>query len=643
MKEFFYTQKQNILIWVAFFITIGSISYFLLPFEPNVIIFSIISLLISLFIILFKRNFLIIFLSFIFGFIYPLIFARTINTFKISHNYKNISVYGEIEDINYEKDKTKIIFKVIESKISDKPFKVKLSSNQNLDLKVGDRLIAKISLFKPNSKSDPASFDYARFLYFNSITATGFLDEYLKEENVNSDNIIKKLRLYIHKKANSFLTDSLFLGYKNTIPKEEKEVWLKSGIGHIWSISGLHITIISIISFFIFFNIFRLISPITKRFPARYPTSFITIFFIFLYLLISGSNVSTIRAVLSAFIIFVAFILNRYSVSIRTMSIVYLITYLFNPHFLMQASFQLSFSAVIGIIFIVEKIRNNNKNLKNKLKVFLSIPIISSIFTLPFLAIHFHYFPLFSLIGNIIILPIFSFIVMPLVFLGTILSLFDFKLINRFTINIYNYIYTNLDFMLSKISYTEIKIPFISNTSMLFIITGLFFIIAIINIDKNKFTKNANLIIGSSFIILGLILSFFTKKPLFYITLDHELIAVLDEDNLKFNKTKSSNHFFIFNNWKYMNNEELNTQNLKYNCKKGLCLYKTDKWTIAYTKRFKTLEKNLIKLCKDKNITYIASYFDIEAKECNKKILKDAFVIYESGKVEYIKQNRIWN
>ena len=205
MKEFFYTQKQNILIWVAFFITIGSISYFLLPFEPNIIIFSIISLLISLFIILFKRNFLIIFLSFIFGFIYPLIFARTINTFKISHNYKNISVYGEIEDINYEKDKTKIIFKVIKSKISDKPFKVKLSSNQNLDLKVGDRLIAKISLFKPNSKSDPASFDYARFLYFNSITATGFLDEYLKEENANSDNIIKKLRLYIHKKANSFL------------------------------------------------------------------------------------------------------------------------------------------------------------------------------------------------------------------------------------------------------------------------------------------------------------------------------------------------------------------------------------------------------------------------------------------------------
>ena len=134
MKEFFYTQKQNILIWIAFFITIGSISYFLLPFEPNIIIFSIISFLISLFIILFKRNFLIIFLSFIFGFIYPLIFARTINTFKISHNYKNISVYGEIEDINYEKDKTKIIFKVIESKISNKPFKVKLSSNQNLDL-----------------------------------------------------------------------------------------------------------------------------------------------------------------------------------------------------------------------------------------------------------------------------------------------------------------------------------------------------------------------------------------------------------------------------------------------------------------------------------------------------------------------------
>lgn len=643
MKEFIHTQKQNILTWIAFFITIGSVFYFLLPFEPNIIKFSIFSFLISLFIFFFKRKLLIIFLSFIFGFIYPSIFAKTINTFKIPHNYKNIYVYGEIEDINYEKDKTKIIFKIIKSKISDKAFKVKLSTNKIHDLKIGDKIFAKISIFKPNSKSDPASFDYARFSYFNSITATGFLNEYSKDEFFNSKNLIKKFRTYIHNKANSFLTDSLFLGYKDTISKNEKEIWSQFGIGHVWSISGLHITIVSTIFFFIFFNIFRLISPITKRFPAIYPASFTTIIFIFLYLLISGSNISTMRAVFSALIVFIALIFKRNSVNIRTISFVYLIIYLLNPHFLMQPSFQLSFSAVIGIIFIIEKLKNNNKNFKNKLKVFLSIPLISSIFTLPFLAIHFHYFPFLSIIGNITLLPIFSFIIMPLVFLGTFLSLFDFKYVNTFTINIYNYIYTNMEFILSKIPYTEIKIPFISNLSIFFILTGLFLIVVIINIDKNKFTRNANIILGSSFILIGLISSLFTQKPLFYITNDHELIGVLDGDNLRFNKTKSSNHFFVFNNWKYMNNEKTNTPNLKYSCKGGLCLYKTDKWTIAYTKRFKTLEENLLKLCKNKSITYIASYFNIDSKECNKKVLKDAFFIYKSGKIEYIKQNRIWN
>ena len=641
MKEFFNNQKQNTLIWITFFITFGSVIFFLISFEPNIIKFSIFSFFITLCLFFLRKTFIIYFLSFVFGFIYPSIFAHKINTFKIYNNYRNLHVYGEIKEINYEKEKTKILLQ-----ISNKPFKVKISSNKNIDLKIGDKIYAKISLFKPNSKSDPASFDYQRFSYFNGITGTGFINEYSKDtRNIESENIIKQLRRFIHIKANSFLTDSLFLGYKNTISKNEKEVWLKAGIGHIWSISGLHITIISTILYLIFFNIIRLIPQITKRLPAIYPASFITMICIFIYLMLSGSSISTIRATISALIVFIALIFKRASIDIRTISFVYLIIYLLNPHFLMQPAFQLSFSAVIGIVFLIEKIKNNeeNKNLKHKFKLFILIPLISSIFTLPFLAINFHYFPSLSLIGNILILPIFSFIIMPLVFIGTILSLFDLYFINKLTINVYNYIYNNLDFILSKIPYTEIKIPFISNISMFFIITGLFFIVAIINIDKNKFTRNANKIIGILFILIGLILCVFTKKPLFYITDDHELIAVSDNGLLKFNKIKSSNHFFVFNNWKYMNNENQNTPNLKYNCKGGLCLYKTKNWTIAYTKQYKTLEKNLINLCKDNNVTYIASYLDIEAQECNKKILKDAFVIYSSGKIEYIKQKRIWN
>lgn len=53
--------------------------------------------------------------------------------------------------------------------------------------------------------------------------------------------------------------------------------------------------------------------------------------------------------------------------------------------------------------------------------------------------------------------------------------------------------------------------------------------------------------------------------------------------------------------------------------------------------------KNISGLCRDENIDYIVSYFDIDAPKCNNKILRGGIVIYKSGRIKYIKSNRPWH
>ena len=133
------------------------------------------------------------------------------------------------------------------------------------------------------------------------------------------------------------------------------------------------------------------------------------------------------------------------------------------------------------------------------------------------------------------------------------------------------------------------------------------------------------------------------ETPIFYATDDHELIGMVYDSKLEFNKARASNHYFAFNTFRKLNNEAAQDTNIRRKCPGGVCIYESEKWTLAYIQKFVPLHKNIVKLCRDENIDFIVSYFDISAPKCNHKILHNGFVIYKSGKVEYTPTNRWWN
>ena len=260
-----------------------------------------------------------------------------------------------------------------------------------------------------------------------------------------------------------------------------------------------------------------------------------------------------------------------------------------------------------------------------------------TVFTAPFVIAHFYSLPIYGLLGNLILLPIFSVAIMPLVILGTLTSGFGWNLPLNLAESIYNFT-LDIGIKIAELPYATLTLPHISNLALMFFIIG-FMCMMFIRPIKIKI----NYILFSILTFAGISVVALTPKPIFYATKDHELVAFVNNGKLEFNKSRASNHYFTFDTWKQLNGEATGTPNKRRKHDKGLYLYKTENFNLAYMQKFVPLQKHIAKLCNDDTIDYIVSYFYIDAPKCNHKILRDGFVIYKSGKVSYTTTNRPWH
>lgn len=643
MRDLWQNQLGNLFFWTPFLMAFGAGLYFNLSHEPD-FISCIIGLIISAVLICIKIPKLVRgIVLFIFGFCYASVFTHMLNTPQISHSIHNIEVTGTVQRTDYTDEKSRLYIKTDANQIGagDGTAIVRVSSDaKHPTPNIGDKISATIGLFRPDGADAPETFDYARWAYFNKITATGYINKINVIEAANSGGI-SGLRDYIHRYTNSFLADTLVLGYKNAVPKSDAEIWTATGIGHVWSISGFHITLVSAWLLAIFYLIFRSIPQITKRTPARIPALICAWVGLLFYVILSGSDVATIRAFIMATLIFVAFIFGRNAISMRNVCIAFLILFLMNPHFVMQAGFQLSFAAIFGLVWLWNDLRPkmpHNKILKIIYTAVLT-SLVATIFTAPFVVAHFYNLPIYSLIGNLVLLPIFSVAIMPLICVGVVTAGVGWTWPIDAAHSIYNFC-LNIGESIANIPSAILTLPHIPNIALVLIIIG-FLCIMFIRPIKMKI----NYILGGVFICGGITVIATYPKPIFYATADHELVAFVNQNTgtLEFSKSRASNHYFTFDTWKQINGDAVETKNIRRKPIDGVWIYETQNFTLAYIQKFVPVMKNINSLCKNENIDYIVSYFDINAPKCNHKILRGGFVIYPSGTVKYVYHLRPWH
>jgi competence protein ComEC len=647
VKHFLENQFQNLFLWSPFVMAIGAGLYFSMAREPNIAFPILISLLCGA-ILIFRRTGVIATGAalLLFGFFYACGFTRFIDTPQLSHNLRNAEITGVVANIDYTNDKSRLFVKIpanlFNKNLSEtRTALVRLSIGGDYTLpKIGDRINATATLFKPSGPSAPGAFDYARWAYFNGISATGYVNDYKDRPAAATESAgINNLRDHIHRQTNSFLSDALVLGYKNAVSKNDAPAWTATGVGHVWSISGFHMTLVGGWLFALFYLVFRAVAPITRRIPARYPAMICAWLGLLFYLFLSGIDVATVRAFLMTTLIVAAFVLGRNAFSMRNVCIAFMLIFLMNPHYVMQPGFQLSFAAIFGLVWFFGDSKHEKMSFARKaarvVRAAAMTSVVATIFTAPFAAYHFYSLPIYGLVGNLILLPIFSFAIMPLVMIGTATSLFGFHWPLDLSENIYRFALAAAD-RISDMPFAQIQIPPITGAALLLMLFGflcLMFVKA----------RRANYVMFAVLVLAGVAVAALRPRPMFYATDDHELVAFVANDKLEFNKARASNHYFAFESWKHLNYEPADTDNRRRKCERGVCVYKTPNWTLAYVQRYVPLARNISAFCNDPKIDFIVSYFKVESATCDHKIPRGGFVIYESGKIEYTPSHRWWH
>ena len=211
----------------------------------------------------------------------------------------------------------------------------------------------------------------------------------------------------------SELAYTMLFGDKAGLSEEIKAGYSASGIGHLLAVSGLHVGfIVTMLSF------------ILKKCKAnRAVTFWVIISVVFLYALLCGFTVSVLRAfIMTAVMLYARLRLFQYD-SLSSLSVAALIILISNPLWLFDAGFQLSFLAVLGIIILAPIFtRFFSKFLHKKLAETLAVCISAQIAVLPVMFTCFSTFSIFSVITNLLCIPIAS-VAFMFLFVTVILSL----------------------------------------------------------------------------------------------------------------------------------------------------------------------------------------------------------------------------
>ncbi len=333
------------------------------------------------------------------------------------------------------------------------PYRVRISIRHPQSVIVIGQLIkVQAVLHSPPQPIWPGGFDYARKLWFSAIGGVGFAIS--KPENIsgnqNFSNIIPpfgtRIQVYLESIREQIkgiinrtipgkyapVAIALITGDRSGINENDLTALRDSGLAHILAISGLHMAIMAGTIYFILRWFLAAFPYIALRFPIKKIAAVAALIGGALYLLISGGAVSTQRAYIMAAVMFIAIILNRPGVTLRNVALAALFILLMRPESLLDVGFQMSFAAVAALVAIYEALAKDRFHKKEEGRILrrptifpvrylagvASTTIIAGLAVAPIAAFHFHKFSQFSLLGNLLAMPVIGLVIMPMALLS---------------------------------------------------------------------------------------------------------------------------------------------------------------------------------------------------------------------------------
>ena len=303
----------------------------------------------------------------------------------------------------------------------------------NRTFEIGTHLQIKGSLYQNGPAKNPNQFDYGKYLENKQIYAQMYADvsEMKMGSIIEKDvwyytsklrtKIIRNLEKSNFNKAELHVAIALILGQQQDISPEIIKDYQYAGAVHVLSVSGLHI------GFILLFVTFLL-----KPFPNTRRGSFIKLIIILLSLslfgLIAGLAPSVLRSVTMFSFVAIGMYLRRSTNIFHTLLVSILLILLFEPSFLFDVGFQLSYFALFFILWLqplLAQLWSTKNKFGNYFWEILTVSFAAQIGTLPLSMYYFHQFPGLFFLTNLVIIPFLG-VIMGLGVLVMVLAAFDF-------------------------------------------------------------------------------------------------------------------------------------------------------------------------------------------------------------------------
>ena len=323
------------------------------------------------------------------------------------------------------------------------PERVRISLKaETSNLRPGQVIRLKAMLSPPPGPVLPGAFDFARAAWFEGVGASGFSRG--KPEivaDVEASSLVERLSILIADwrfdiagriraalpGVEGSIAAALIAGDRGFIPENDLDAFRDSSLAHVLSISGLHMAIVGL-GLFAFIRLALALVPwIALRTNTKKWSAAIALLATALYLVLSGSSVPAIRSFVMIGLMFVAIIVDRPAISMRTVALAGAGILLVAPESLLDPSFQMSFAAVVALIAAHEALASWREakgaplvppGLLMRAVTYIGggalTSFVAGLATAPFAAFHFSRYATYGVAANVLSMPVMGFVVMPL-------------------------------------------------------------------------------------------------------------------------------------------------------------------------------------------------------------------------------------
>ncbi len=425
------------------------------------------------------------------------------------------------------------------------PIRIRITSRiKDQPLIVGSRVKLRAVLRPPPGPVRPGGFDFARQAWFARLGGVGFAVSKVQragELHLGFWSRAERLRQLVSDKISAATTGhggeialALIVGEKRSMDKEVLSSIRAAGLAHMLAISGMHMALVSGSMYWVLRALLALSQRLALSFDIRKIAAAGAILSGGAYFLLSGMSVSTLRAFIMITIMFMAILLGRKALSLRNVSIAALIILVVQPESLLSVSFQMSFASVVALMAFYESGAFWRPRLQSSLlavRVFDKIvlvgfgifatTLIAGFAVAPIAVYHFHHITTYSVIGNVLAMPVLTMLVMPMALIGMLAMPFGLHELPLLVMGMGNGVIVDIARYVAGFDHARVNVGTIGFSAFLLILSGGLWLC----LWRSRY-RYAGLLL----ILAGLALSPLRPTPFLVVERDGKNVVLIDDN-----------------------------------------------------------------------------------------------------------------